>query len=161
MISVALAGRIAEELMFDGRVTTGASDDIKKVTQLATGLVTVYGMSPKMGLVGYNSMGGGEEQFSKPYSEKTNADIDKVVREVVNECYQRTKAVLAEKKHLIEALAEELLAKESIGLPDIIRILGDRPFPMKETVREYLQEMLDRKEKEDKAVPTEEDTTAE
>ena len=59
------------------------------------------------------------------------------------------------------SLAEELLAKESIGLPDIIRILGDRPFPMKETVREYLQEMLDRKEKEDKAVPTEEDTTAE
>lgn len=63
MISVALAGRIAEELMFDGRVTTGASDDIKKVTQLATGLVTVYGMSPKMGLVGYNSMSGGEEMM--------------------------------------------------------------------------------------------------
>jgi AFG3 family protein len=61
MISVALAGRIAEEIMFDGRVTTGASDDIKKVTQLATSLVTVYGMSPKMGLVGYNSMGGEEQ----------------------------------------------------------------------------------------------------
>jgi spore coat polysaccharide biosynthesis protein SpsF (cytidylyltransferase family) len=45
-------------------------------------------------------------------------------------------------------LAEELLAKESIGLPDIIRILGDRPFPMKETVKEYLQELIDRKEKE-------------
>ena len=56
------------------------------------------------------------------------------------------------------SLAEELLAKESIGLPDIIRILGDRPYPMKETVREYLQEMLDRKDKEDKA---EEDTAAE
>ena len=54
------------------------------------------------------------------------------------------------------------MAKESIGLPDIIRILGDRPFPMKETVREYLQEMLDRKEKEDQAaVPTEGDNTAE
>ncbi len=48
-------------------------------------------------------------------------------------------------------MAEELLAKESIGLPDIVRILGDRPFPMKETVKEYLQEMMDRKEKEDKA----------
>jgi hypothetical protein len=60
------------------------------------------------------------------------------------------------------SLAEELLAKESIGLPDIIRILGDRPFPMKETVREYLQEMLDRKEKEDNvAVPNVEATTAE
>lgn len=55
MICTALAGRVSEELMFDGRITTGASDDIKKVTQLATGLVTIYGMSPKMGLVGYNS----------------------------------------------------------------------------------------------------------
>ncbi len=46
-------------------------------------------------------------------------------------------------------MAEELLAKESIGLPDIIKILGDRPYPMKETVKEYLQEMMERKEKED------------
>jgi hypothetical protein len=48
-------------------------------------------------------------------------------------------------------LAEELLVKESIGLPDIIKILGDRPFPMKESVKEYLTEMMDRKDKEDKA----------
>jgi AFG3 family protein len=61
MICTALAGRVSEELMFDGRITTGASDDIKKVTQLATGLVTIYGMSPKMGLVGYNSAS--EESF--------------------------------------------------------------------------------------------------
>ena len=58
-------------------------------------------MSPRMGLVGYNSMGG-EEQFSKPYSEKTNSNIDKEVREIVNQCYDRTKSVLADKKHLIE-----------------------------------------------------------
>ena len=51
----------------------------------------------------------------------------------------------------VNSLAEELLAKESIGLPDIIRILGDRPFPMKETVKEYLQELIDRKEKENAA----------
>jgi len=81
MISTALAGRVAEELMFDGRITTGAQDDIKKVTQLATGLVTVYGMSDKMGLVGYNSVS--EEQFSKPYSEKTNSQIDQEVRAIV------------------------------------------------------------------------------
>jgi len=59
-------------------------------------------MSPRMGLVGYNSIGGGEEQFSKPYSEKTNASIDKEVREIVNDCYERTKTLLADKKHLIE-----------------------------------------------------------
>jgi len=101
MICTALAGRISEELMFDGRITTGASDDIKKVTQLANGLVTVYGMSPKMGLVGYNSAA--EESYQKPYSEKTNAEIDKEVRAIVNECYSRTKEILLTKKHLIEA----------------------------------------------------------
>lgn len=101
MISTALAGRVAEEIMFDGRITTGAQDDIKKVTQLATGLVTVYGMSPKMGLVGYNSAQ--EESYQKPYSEKTNAEIDKEVRAIVNECYQRTRETLISKKHLIEA----------------------------------------------------------
>ena len=85
MICTALAGRVAEELMFDGRITTGASDDIKKVTQLANGLVTIYGMSTKMGLVGYNSAS--EDQFQKPYSEKTNSEIDKEVRAIVNECY--------------------------------------------------------------------------
>lgn len=55
MICTALAGRAAEELMFNGSITTGAGDDIKKVTQYATGLVTIYGMNTKMGLVGYNS----------------------------------------------------------------------------------------------------------
>lgn len=53
------------------------------------------------------------------------------------------------------SLAEELLSKESIGLPDIIRILGNRPFPMKESVREYLEEMLERKDKEDKEAAAE------
>lgn len=101
MISVALAGRVAEELMFDGRVTTGAADDIKKVTLLATGLVTVYGMSKSMGLVGYNSAQ--EEASVKPYSEKTSAALDQEVRAVVQECYARTRDVLQEKRHLIEA----------------------------------------------------------
>ena len=63
------------------------------------------------------------------------------------QCYQRTRELLEPRKHLIENLAEELLAKESIGLPDILKILGERPFPMKETVKEYLQELMDREEK--------------
>jgi len=86
--------------MFNGRITTGASDDIKKVTQYATGLVTIYGMSPKMGLVGYNSAS--EESYVKPYSERTNAEIDREVREIINACYQRTRELLLPKKHLIE-----------------------------------------------------------
>ena len=101
MICTALAGRVSEEIMFNGTITTGASDDIKKVTQLANGLVTVYGMSTKMGLVGYNSVGS-EESFQKPYSEKTGSEIDKEVRAIVNECYERTRETLLSKKHLIE-----------------------------------------------------------
>jgi AFG3 family protein len=93
MICTALAGRAAEELMFDGRITTGAQDDIKKVTQLATGLVSVYGMSDKMGLVGYNSVSEGESMV-KPYSERTSAELDKEVRAVVNECYERVRGIL-------------------------------------------------------------------
>jgi ATP-dependent Zn protease len=90
MICTALAGRIAEELMFDGRITTGASDDIKKVTQYATGLVTIYGMTDNMGVVGYNSMQE-EDAFMKPYSDKTAFKIDQEVRSIVNQCYERTK----------------------------------------------------------------------
>ena len=100
MMCVSLAGRVAEELMFDGKITTGASDDIKKVTQLATSLVSVYGMTEKMGLVGYNSSQ--EESYTKPYSEKTAAALDQEVRKIVNECLERTRELLAPKKQLIE-----------------------------------------------------------
>lgn len=63
------------------------------------------------------------------------------VRKVVDECYARTKELLEDKKELIIALAEELLAKESINLPQIIKVIGERPFPMKESLREYLVEL--------------------
>jgi len=69
MMKTALGGRIAEELFYDS-VTTGASDDINKVTNIAQSLVSTYGMSKKIGLVGYGSMGG-EDSFQKPYSDET------------------------------------------------------------------------------------------
>ena len=84
----------------------------------------------------------------KPYSDKTNEVIDEEVRKIALDCYERTKEILVEKKDLIEALAEELLAKETISLPDIIRILGDRPYGLKENVKEYLEELKEREEKE-------------
>jgi AFG3 family protein len=97
MICTALGGRITEDLFF-GKITTGAADDIKKVTQIAQGLVTVYGMTERLGLVGYHS----EEAALKPYSEGTNEIIDEEVRRIVMECYERTKILLESKKHLIE-----------------------------------------------------------
>lgn len=98
-------------------------------------------MTDKIGLVSYH---GGEEQQIKPYSEETHEDIDNAVQELVYDCYNRTKELLTDKRELIETLAERLLEKESINLPDIVDCLGDRPFPMKETMKEYLQELRDR-----------------
>ena len=140
MIKVALGGRIAEQIFFD-TVTTGASDDIKKVTQIAQGLVTVYGMNDRLGLVSYQS----DDQFSKPYSEETAAEIDFEVKKLVDECYATTKELLESKRELIQNLAEELLEHESINLPQIMKILGDRPYPLKESIKEYLQELEKRK----------------
>lgn len=97
MICTALGGRITEDLFF-GKITTGAQDDIKKVTQIAQGLITVYGMSEKIGLVGYHS----EESSIKPYSDATNELIDEEVRKVVFDCYEKTKTLLESKKDLIQ-----------------------------------------------------------
>lgn len=83
MIKTALGGRISEEIFYDS-VTTGASDDISKVTRIANGLVQTYGMTSQLGLVGYGSMGG-EESFQKPYSDETNWEIDEEVRKIVRE----------------------------------------------------------------------------
>ena len=96
MICTSLGGRIAEEIFFN-RVTTGASDDIKKVTQMAGGMVTVYGMNDKIGLVGYHS----QEQQLKPYSEGTNELIDDEMRKIVMDCYATTKLLLESKRELI------------------------------------------------------------
>ena len=142
MIKVALGGRISEEIFFE-KVTTGASDDIKKVTQIAQGLVTTYGMNDKIGLVNYSS---GGDQYMKSYSDSTNYEIDCEVKKIVDQCYQETKDLLVSKKELIEALAEELLKHESINLPQIIKVLGDRPYPLKESIKDYLEELENRKE---------------
>lgn len=83
MIKTALGGRISEEIFYDS-VTTGASDDISKVTKIANGLVQTYGMTQNIGLVGYGSMQQ-EGGFIKPYSDQTNWEMDEEVREIVKE----------------------------------------------------------------------------
>lgn len=92
MMCTALGGRVSEEIFF-GKITTGASDDIKKITNIAQSLVTVYGMSKRMGLRSYNQ----EEMQLKPYSEGTSEIIDEEVKRVVDECYVRCKTLLESK----------------------------------------------------------------
>jgi len=119
MVCMAMGGRIAEELFF-GKITTGASDDIKKCTQIIQGLVTEYGMTDSLGTINYAI----EEGYQKSYSQKTNRKIDMEVRRITDECYKRTKELLTEKRDLIEKLGARLLEKETISLPDIVDTLG-------------------------------------
>lgn len=148
MIKTALGGRVSEEIFYDS-VTTGASDDINKVTQIAQGLVQTYGMTKNIGLVGYGSMGG-DDSFQKPYSDETNWEMDEEVRRIVKEQYALTKELLLEHKDKIEALGETLLEKETINLPIIVDILGKRPYGMNETLEKYLSEMTKRNSDDDK-----------
>ena len=97
MITVALGGRIAEELFF-GKITTGASDDLKKCTQIASGMVTEFGLSPRLGALNYST----ESGYQKGYSQATNRVIDQEVHRIVNERYAAARSLLEEHKDKIE-----------------------------------------------------------
>lgn len=150
MITVALGGRIAEEIFF-GKITTGASDDIKKCTQIAQGIVAEYGMTDSLGTVNYSN----QEGYQKAYSERTAKMIDMEVKNIINRQYDECRKLLTERKADVEKLAERLLEKETISLPDIVEILGQRPFPMKSTLLDYLEELKERAA-EDKRIEEEE-----
>ena len=145
MITVALGGRIAEEIFF-GKITTGASDDIKKCTQIAQGIVCEYGMVDSLGTINYTAEG-----VQKPFSERTGKMIDDAVLRIINEQYSECMNLLTEKKEQIEQLAERLLEKETISLPDIVDILGPRPFPAKKQLTDYLEELRERDKEDEEA----------
>lgn len=116
---------MSEELNF-GSITTGAADDLDKVTQMAYNMVTVYGMNPAVGQVSFPPRG--EMQMDKPYSDATAQLIDDEVRKIVDAAYQRTKDLLSSKKDAVEAVAELLLEKETINQAQVKELVGQRPF---------------------------------
>jgi len=123
-----LGGRIAEKIFFD-KVSTGAADDLQKVTRLAYSIVTLYGMNDAIGNRSYPSNNqDGSLQHSRPYSEQTAELVDEEVRAIANAAYERTRALLTEKKELMAAVAKLLLEKEVIHKADVEAILGKRPF---------------------------------
>jgi len=132
-----LGGRIAERIFFD-RITTGAQDDLQKVTRLAYALVTTYGMNDKIGHLSYPSSRSGEITANRPYSEETAEMIDEEVRSLIQQAYDRTMKLLTEKRHLAKALAEKLLEKEVIVKDDVIEVLGPRPFKELRTFDEQI-----------------------
>ncbi len=123
-----LGGRAAEDIMLN-RITTGASDDFDKVTQMAYGMVQVYGMTDKVGIISFNPSRLSESAF-KPFSEHTAQLIDAEVRTLIEQQYDRCKQLLGEHKEKLVKLSESLFAKETIGYRDLKEILGPRPWPI-------------------------------
>jgi cell division protease FtsH len=124
-----LGGRAAEEIFF-GKISTGAQNDLQQITRIASAMVTVYGMSEKIGNISYYDPQA-ENQFSKPYSEETAKIIDEEVRRLIDEAYTRTKGLLREKKAEVEMLAEKLLDKEVLFQSDVEALIGPRPYEEK------------------------------
>jgi cell division protease FtsH len=124
----ALGGRASEEIVF-GKVSTGALNDLEKVTKQAIAMVSFFGMSEKVGTLSYyDSTGQNEYGFTKPYSEKTAELIDGEIKSIVEVQYTKAKKVLSDNMEGLTKLAETLLVKEVIFSDDLERIFGKRPW---------------------------------
>ena len=124
----ALGGRAAEKVIFN-KISTGALSDLEKVTKQARAMVTVYGLSDKIGnLTYYDSSGQNEYGFTKPYSEQTAELIDKEISDIIEEQYQRAIALLNDNKDKLIELAEVLLKDEVIFKDNLETIFGKRPY---------------------------------
>jgi len=130
-----LGGRCAERIFFN-KITTGAQDDLQKVTQLAYAQVTQFGMSEKVGQVSFDNS---NQTFQKPFSESTAELIDEEVRRIVDEASQRTLQILEDKKDLVEKLAKRLLEQEQLERKDLVEVLGERPFKEKSTYEDFVE----------------------
>lgn len=118
-IMVSLGGRIAEEIIF-GDVTTGASSDIKKATQVARRMVTRYGMSDNIGVISYDNDDdevfiGRDLAHTKSVSEAITAQIDKEVKDIIDDCYAKAKEMILSHEYVLHGCAKLLLEKEKIG----------------------------------------------
>jgi AFG3 family protein len=136
IVCMALAGRAAEEIFF-GRVTTGASDDLRRVTDLVYSTIQVYGMNPRLGQLAFpkdpNAM-----FDERPYSEKTAKAMDEEAKLIVDNAYERTLQLLREHKDDVEKVAKLLLEKETITHDDVSDLVGARPFEGDSQYKEFV-----------------------
>ena len=144
-----LGGRAAEELAFE-KISTGAQNDLEKVTKQAIAMVSIFGMSDKVGNVSYyDSTGQSGYEFSKPYSNKTAELIDEEVKILIENSYERAKQVLRENEEGHQKLAELLLEREVIFSEDLEAIFGKRNFGTTEQVEDVKAEEIKDENKED------------
>ncbi|XP_042476075.1 ATP-dependent zinc metalloprotease FTSH 8, mitochondrial-like [Macadamia integrifolia] len=126
MTCMTLGGRASEQVLL-GKISTGAQNDLEKVTKMTYAQVAVYGFSDKVGLLSFPQRDDAFE-MTKPYSSKTGAIIDNEVREWVAKAYERTVQLIEEHKEQVAQIAELLLEKEVLHQEDLLRVLGERPF---------------------------------
>jgi cell division protease FtsH len=134
-----LGGRAAEKIIFN-KISTGALSDLEKVTKQARGMVTVYGLSEKVGNLTYYDSSGQESGFLKPYSEKTAELIDSEISSIIENQYERAIDLLESHKDKLTQLAEVLLKKEVIFKDDLEDIFGKRPFQVEAKVNDLEEE---------------------
>ncbi|MFN2438000.1 MAG: ATP-dependent zinc metalloprotease FtsH [Chitinophagaceae bacterium] len=131
-ICMTLGGRASEDIFFN-KISTGAQNDLQQITRIAYAMVTVYGMNSKVGNISYYDPQQ-DQAFTKPYSEETSKIIDHEVRLLIDTAYERTKALLQEKKPQVEKLAEALLEKEVLFQSDVEGLIGKRPYEEKKSL---------------------------
>jgi cell division protease FtsH len=125
-VCMTLGGRAAEDIVF-GRISTGAQNDLERVTNIAYSMITLYGMNPKVGNISFNP-NRDEVLIGKPYSEDMARTIDEEARNYIQNAYNRTRQLLIDKRYALEAVAQKLLEREVLYTSDLVELIGPRPW---------------------------------
>jgi AFG3 family protein len=133
---MAFGGRAAEEIIFS-KISTGALSDLERITKMAYSMVTVYGMNKEIGNMSFYDSKASDYTFQKPYSDATAEKIDREVKGIIDEAYERTKKLLIMHRAHLDVIAQELLEKEIIFQSDLERLIGKRPFEHPTTYQRY------------------------
>lgn len=152
-----LGGRAADEF-FLGKITTGASNDLERVTKQAYAMVVYFGMSEKLPNLNYYDSTGQDWGFTKPYSEETSRMIDQEVQNIISEQYERAKKILSDNKEGHHALAQVLLEREVIYTEDVEHIFGKRAWVSRSQEILELQEKANNIKQEQQALANENNT---
>jgi cell division protease FtsH len=156
---MAFGGRAAEDLVF-GKISTGALSDLERITKMAYSMVTVYGMNKEIGNISFYDSKSSDYNFQKPYSDATAERIDKEVKRIIDECYERTIGLLSKHRQHLEVIANELLQKEILFQTDLERLIGKRPFEKPTTYQQFTNGSATKKD-EVKEEPKAETTASE
>lgn len=133
---MAFGGRVSEDIVF-GKISTGALSDLERITKMAYSMVTIYGMNREIGNLSFYDSKQSEYTFNKPYSDATAEKIDREVKGIIDEVYNRTKNLLMKHRQHLEVIAKELLEKEILFQSDLERLIGKRPFDKPTTYQQF------------------------